>query len=1574
MKRYIVKYALFFLVACFGMQQAGAKVWYATSSTVKWTGKPAADVKGLSDAVKAASDGDEIWVGGGEILAGVSVNLNKSLLIYGGFSGTEAKIEDRKMVAGGQPWEFQNPTILKSKTDKGIVLLSQTADFSKKVIIDGLTVIGGKQGINFASKKHTETYIRNCIIKDNGPATSNIDGGGIALKNANVRVQYCLIEGNVGKNGGGVYCENGKVENCTIAENYAYFGSVVAPTGATGGWGGGIFNNAGVVSNCIIRDNEAKGIGGGFCVRVPASKFYNCLVVGNTAPYGGGVSFDGRNTNTKGAEIYNCIIADNISTVSGGGIYFTNSDQAAVNCIFWGNKKNDGLLSVEVASDKAGCTVKNSVIQKNSGTVTGTGNIELENRSEVFDAEGSWLPAENFVGIDKGLAVNGMVAEDLRGNFRIWGSSIDIGAYEYNVEVKPDGDVFYVDATATGKGNGSSWGDAFTDIQRAIDVVKVYNTKNKVQTRIWVAAGAYNITSTISIRSGVSLYGGFNKTEKSLEDRKYKSTNPWDFATPTVLQGNKTCQIINSVEPANDNAITEATYIDGFTITGGKTTSGDDNYGCGGAAHLRANMFMSNCVITGNEAMKLGGGVTVRGDKKLCGVENCLIENNLANGAGGGVSLYGNYAGNYVRNCVIRNNESKATGNAGGGGVYNFWGTIENCIIQNNTALQGGGVAFRRYQATNMINCLVEGNTATGDGCAVFLSDHNSQANVNIFNCTVVNNQAPEGKSTIGYMESKYKFDNVKIVNCIFSENKAGGVLNTNLPDGLNITYSAFEKAMGGEGNIVIPDDGTFWAENWHLAKNSPAKDAGTQSGITVLDYDLDGADRVQDGVIDMGVYEVGANYVPDASNVFYVKVPVSEDEESGIGSSWESHLNNVAVAVSAAKSYKRKNPNKHVQIWIAGGTYTIPTALELSDDVSVYGGFAGTETSLEARQKVAGGKPWEFVHETILDGGKVTQLFNQKAEFATTTYVDGLTFRNAKGTGRGGAMYIQSNVMIQYCKFLDNVAVTSGGAINFVGKGNLSKVMYSYFYGNSAANGGAIFTEDSKAEVENCWVEKNRSEKRGGGIYVYQGAVRNTYVTQNHCDGNEAGLGGGGGLYGRDGGKFYNCIVVGNTSNRGAGIMAGLASNYSFVTGVYNCVVADNKGSESGAGLYASPCKSQYGLKAYNTILWNNTVNTKPGARMELVQLFNCVLQNGAGMDESLDENCIAIATADKAGAFDGEWKPVEGSPCIDAGILDGIALPETDYAGNKRVSNRKVDVGAYEYQNPADAFEINYIDETLVYGPASGEVVECSADRDNWVTVSYSSLIRKEESKGFCRLQSAPDRVYALDIPGRGEAAGILDMKEETLKSFAEGAEWNMTGTFTVIGDGKLTDYITENKKELIIRQPATDMTFKSEKVLVVPARPVAPSGWILSYVGEKLVGIEDLNALESTVDNQYVVMTDSSVSSYLTTDAAVVLKVRYRATDTDFASYPWSIELPARPEAPVYTIHYADSTTVEDVSEYVMYDIVENFANPQYGSNGKLKLQPGNTYYFKWAASEEGHVFNSATSVLEVSAVSV
>ena len=68
---------------------------------------------------------------------------------------------------------------------------------------------------------------------------------------------------------------------------------------------------------------------------------------------------------------------------------------------------------------------------------------------------------------------------------------------------------YYVDSSATGLNNGSSWTDAYTDLQSALGAVVSGDT-------IWVARGTYfpgpsgTRTATFSMVSGVPLFGGFS--------------------------------------------------------------------------------------------------------------------------------------------------------------------------------------------------------------------------------------------------------------------------------------------------------------------------------------------------------------------------------------------------------------------------------------------------------------------------------------------------------------------------------------------------------------------------------------------------------------------------------------------------------------------------------------------------------------------------------------------------------------------------------------------------------------------------------------------------------------------------------------------------------------------------------------------------------------------------------------------------------------------------------------------------------------------------------------------------------
>ena len=85
----------------------------------------------------------------------------------------------------------------------------------------------------------------------------------------------------------------------------------------------------------------------------------------------------------------------------------------------------------------------------------------------------------------------------------------------YKVKLQVAGEIIYLSADAHGANNGTSWQDAFTTLEAAIDVAN----KMTAPPEIWATCDNY-ADKTIRINKAIILRGGFNGTESSKDERE----------------------------------------------------------------------------------------------------------------------------------------------------------------------------------------------------------------------------------------------------------------------------------------------------------------------------------------------------------------------------------------------------------------------------------------------------------------------------------------------------------------------------------------------------------------------------------------------------------------------------------------------------------------------------------------------------------------------------------------------------------------------------------------------------------------------------------------------------------------------------------------------------------------------------------------------------------------------------------------------------------------------------------------------------------------------------------------------
>ena len=252
-------------------------------------------------------------------------------------------------------------------------------------------------------------------------------GGGILILDSSPKILNCIIQNNYAAGFGGGLAISGtssacKVINCTIKNNTA------------DSFGGGVMmgncsTDAEIIS-CIIagntntNSNTFNGGGGGVNL-YHAGKLTDCLITGNSAPNssvgGGGVNCDWADlSGSQSIFVTGCTIANN-TALNYGGVSQVITGGEFRNCIIWGN--TDQYNNV---SNYDGNTFINCCTDPMPG---GTGNI-VSDPAFINPVSGNFRLNVGSPCIDAGDSSFNTQTTDLDGNSRIFGNSIDIGAYE----------------------------------------------------------------------------------------------------------------------------------------------------------------------------------------------------------------------------------------------------------------------------------------------------------------------------------------------------------------------------------------------------------------------------------------------------------------------------------------------------------------------------------------------------------------------------------------------------------------------------------------------------------------------------------------------------------------------------------------------------------------------------------------------------------------------------------------------------------------------------------------------------------------------------------------------------------------------------------------------------------------------------------------------------------------------------------------------------------------------------------------------------------------------------------------
>ncbi|WP_298512421.1 choice-of-anchor Q domain-containing protein [uncultured Kordia sp.] len=881
----------------------------------------------------------------------------------------------------------------------------------------------------------------------------------------------------------------------------------------------------------------------------------------------------------------------------------------------------------------------------------------------------------------------------------------------------------YVDIDATGANDGSSWANAYTDLNDALTGIATGTERT-----IWIADGTYTPTTTntdprtatYTVPTLVKIYGGFIGTETMLSQRN-PSVNITKLSGDVLGNDNGTLNTTESTRTDNIYHIISLredmtdVLVDGITISdanpsGGGTFTGPVanriNNGTGGAVYV---------ALANNS------------DRVEAIFNNCIIENNTANDGGAAF-------GSYVQN-------------SGASVSYNV--DFTNSKIRSNYGRLGSIVVYFGLNGATgsgkIVNCVFTDNVtpvSRNTSSCIWIARLNGPASVvqlDIINSTFTNNSAQSGQviTTTGAPELS------NINNCIIFGNGSNTPLDFNTAPFPAVNNSIVEG--GQEGGINLDPLFTS-ATDLTLQLTSPAINAGNNAFVPVdITEDIDGNQRIFNTTVDLGAYEFNADCgeffnvvltpsttvateatltwehpfdTGDTFDLVYVisgmpigngtaingisgnsqlltglssnfydiylkancsgnpsafelhtvgfKVPIFVDvNATGLnnGSGWTNAYTSLETALSVASDDDT--------IWIASGTYKPAGTSRLNsfnitnNNITIYGGFNGTETQLSERNFVtnetilSGDLNGDDTVVTFSGGGRNENIYHVVEVTGQNVTIDGIVVSGGQATASSGddrfgaGIYKNSgvnNLLIMNSKFRENVSIGGSGIFARCATGENVSVLNSIFHDNLGTYGAGFYTVNSNnvsytVTLANSLFYKNTT-RNSGSILGFTGS--SVWLRAN---------GSGSSLTS----TVANCTFADNTdigtqsvSLRGTfSVSRGFTGSHAL--SLANCIFYGNRG--------ASNSVTRAITNGHTVAVSSLTANS-------------IIAESTTGLSGTNISSANPLFT----NAASGDYTLTASSPAINTGN-NAFVIGTTDVVANNRIENTTVDLGAYEY-----------------------------------------------------------------------------------------------------------------------------------------------------------------------------------------------------------------------------------------------------------------------------------------------------